>query len=116
VTLATIALMLAACNNDSTVNILISNAKDADTTNVKVHVPIDKILMHLDAQSVDSLVLLNEKNQQVDFTVTHGNQDIEFVVPFINARSQKNYSINTNDTGLSDNIFSFRTTSITVNL
>ncbi len=116
VTIAIMAMMLAACTNQSTVNILIANTNDQDTTNVVVHVPIEKVIIHLDTQSVDSLIILNEKNQRVNFAVTHGGQDIEFVVPVVKARSQKNYSINTTNTKLRDNLFSFRTTSITVNL
>ena len=116
VILAAITLMMTAFANKSTVNILISNAHDTDTTNVAVQVPIDLIMQHIDTESVDSLILLNEKNQKVDFTITHGNQDIEFIVPVVKARSQKNYSLNTNINRLSDNIFSFRTTNISVNL
>lgn len=108
--------MMTACANKSTVNILISNTNAHDTTDVTVRVPIAEIMLHIDAQSVDSLVLLNEKNQQVAFTIVNGNRDIEFVVPVVKARSQKNYSLNTNANKLSDNIFSFRSTSITVNL
>ena len=116
VTLAVLAIVLAACTNQNTVNILISNTNDHDTTNVVVHIPIEKVTTHLNTSSVDSLIILNEKNQRVNFSITHGNQDIEFVVPVVKARSQKNYSINTANTQLGDNIFSFRTTSISVNL
>lgn len=116
VILAFLTILMAACANQNTVNILISNTNDRDTTNVVVHVPIEKVTTHLKTSNVDSLIILNEKNQRVDFTVTHGSQDIEFVVPIVKARSQKNYSINIANTELGDNIFSFRTTSITVNL
>ena len=116
VTIAFLVMLLTACTNQSTVNILISNTGDTDTTNVVVHVPIEKVIVHLNTESVDSLIILNEKNQQVNFSITHGHQDIEFVVPIVKARSQKNYSINTNNTELSDNLFSFRTTSISINL
>lgn len=116
ITIAIMAMILAACANQSTVNILIANTNDTDTTNVVVHVPVEKVIVHLDTKNVDSLIILNEKNQKIDFTITHGHQDIEFVVPIVKARSQKNYSINTTNTKLRNNIFSFRTTSITVNL
>ena len=116
VTLAFLTILLAACANQNTVNILISKTNDHDTTNVVVHVPIEKVITHINTSSVDSLIILNEKNQRVDFLITHGNQDIEFIVPIVKARSQKNYSINTAHTELGDNIFSFRTASITVNL
>lgn len=116
VTVATMAMLFVACANKSTVNILISNNHNRDTTNVVVHVAIDEIMQHVDAPSVDSLTLLNEKNQPVTFTTTPDGKNIEFTIPIINARSQKNFSINTSNPSLSDNIFSFRTTSINVNL
>ena len=108
--------MCMACANKSTVNILITNKHNSDTANVVVHVSVDEIMQHLDAQSIDSLTLLNEKNQSVTFTTTSDGKSIEFTIPIINARSQKNYSLNTSNPSLSDNLFSFRTTSINVEL
>jgi len=116
VTIATVAILLVSCTNKSTVNILISNEHNSDTTNVVVHVAIDEILQHVNEQSVDSLILLNEKNQPVAFTTTPDGKNIEFTVPVVKARSQKNYSLNTSHTQLSDNLFSFRKTSINVDL
>ena len=115
-TVATMAMLFVACANKSTVNILIANEHNSDTTNVVVNVPIDEIMQHVDAQSVDSLTLLNEKNQPVTFTTTSDGKSIEFVVPVVKARSQKNYSLNTSNPNFSDNLFSFRTTSINVEL
>ena len=111
-----VALLCAACENKNTVNILISNRNDRDTTQVAVKVSVDEVLKHLNAQAPDSLILLNEKNQQVDFTVSPAGDNIECVVPIVKARSQKNFSINTGNTQLSDNLFSFRTTSINIDL
>ena len=111
-----VALLCAACENKNTVNILISNRNDRDTTQVAVKVSVDEVLKHLNAQAPDSLILLNEKNQQVDFTVSPAGDNIEFVVPIVKARSQKNFSINTGNTQLSDNLFSFRKASISVDL
>lgn len=116
VTIATMAMLFVACANKSTVNILISNEHSSDTTNVVVHVAVDEILQHVDTQSVDSLTLLNERNQPVPFTTTPDGKNIEFMVHVINARSQKNYSLNASNPDLSDNLFSFRTTSISVNI
>lgn len=113
-TVATMALLLVACDNKSTVNILIANEHNSDTTNVVVNVAVEEILQHVDAQSVDSLTLLNEKNQPVAFT--SDGKNIQFTIPVIQARSQKNYSLNTGNPSLSDNLFSFRTTSINVEL
>ncbi|MBO4721518.1 MAG: hypothetical protein J5629_01140 [Muribaculaceae bacterium] len=115
-TMATMAMLFVACANKSTVNILITNEHNNDTTNVVVHVAVDEIMQHVDAQSVDSLTLLNEKNQPVAFSTTSDGKNIEFIVPVINARSQKNFSLNTSNPSLSDNLFSFRTTSINVEL
>lgn len=110
--------MLASCADKSSVNILISNTNPTDSVNAVVRVPIENIIQHLEVQNVDSLILLNEKNQQVDFKIVHGNQDIEFVVPVVKASSQKNYSLNihTAKEDLKENIFSFRTKSISVKL
>ena len=116
VTIATMALMLTACANKSTVNVLISNENKKDTANVMVKVPIDEILQHLDATTVDSLTLLNEKNQKVNFEISSDGKNIEFVVPVVKAYSQKNYSLNTSGNNLSNNLFTFRTTSININL
>ena len=114
--MATMAMLFVACANKSTVNILISNEHNSDTTNVVVHVSVDEIMQHVDAQSIDSLTLLNEKNQPVAFTTTPDGKEIQFTVSIIKARSQKNYSLNTDNPSLSDNLFSFRTTSINVDL
>ena len=114
--MATLAMLFVACANKSTVNILISNEHSSDTTNVVVHVAVDEILQHVDTQSVDSLTLLNERNQPVRCTTTPDGKNIEFMVHVINARSQKNYSLNASNPDLSDNLFSFRTTSISVNI
>jgi len=116
--IATLVLMLSSCADKSSVNILISNTNPTDTVNAVVRVPIENIIQHLEVQNVDSLILLNEKNQQVDFKITHGSQDIEFVVPVVKARSQKNYSLNVHKgtENLKENIFSFRTKSVSVNL
>ena len=109
-------LMLVSCVNRNNVNILISNSHPADMTSVTVKVPVDEILQHLDVQNVDSLVLLNEKNQQVQYLVSADKKYVEFVVPVVKARSQKNYSLNTGNTQLSDNLFSFRTASNNINI
>ncbi|MBR5640258.1 MAG: hypothetical protein IKW83_11110 [Muribaculaceae bacterium] len=115
-TIIALALVCMACENKSTVNILIANEHDRDTTNVVVHIAVNEIMQHVDAKSVDSLTLLNEKNQPVTFTTTGDGKNIEFVVPVVKARSQKNYSLNTSNPSLSDNLFSFRKTSININL
>ena len=110
------AIALAACANKSTVNILIANEHTSDTTHVVVHIAIDEIMQHVDAPSIDSLTLLNERNQPVTFTITSDGKNIEFAVPIVKERSQKNYSLNTSNPSLSDNLFSFLTTSINVKL
>ena len=113
-TIIALVLVCMACDNKSTVNILIANEHNSDTTNVVVNVAVEEIMQHVNAQSVDSLTLLNEKNQPVAFT--SDGKNIQFTIPVIQARSQKNYSLNTGNPSLSDNLFSFRTTSINVEL
>lgn len=115
-TITILALMCMACANKNNINILIANGHDNDTTYVVVNVAIDEIMQHIEAQSVDSLTLLNEKNQPVPFSTTADGKNIQFSVPIIKAQSQKNYTLNTNSPNLSDNIFSFRTASINIDL
>ncbi len=114
--IAIMALISTACAHKNTVNILISNENKNDTTNVTVRVSVEEILKHVDAPAVDSLTLLNEKNQQVDFTITSDKKNIEFLVPVVKGYSQKNYSLNTNSNKLRDNLFTFRTASINIEL
>ena len=111
-----VALLCAACENKNTVNILISNRNDRDTTQVAVKVSVQEILKHVDVATVDQLTLLDEKNEEMPFTTTADGMSIEFVVPRANARSQKNYSLNATDNNLSNNLFSFRKASISVDL
>lgn len=115
--LATIIVLAAACcscANTSTVNILITNQSDHDTTNVEVSVAVRDVTKHLDMQPTDTLFLLNEKNLPVEFTYSNDGNNIIFTVPNIKMHSQKNFSFNKSHTQLSDNLFRFRTTSITV--
>ena len=65
---ATIIVLMAvccSCANTSTVNILIANRSNHDTTNVKVSVLVSEVMKHLDMQPTDTLLLLNEKNRPV---------------------------------------------------
>ncbi|MBR5030619.1 MAG: hypothetical protein IKX63_05905 [Muribaculaceae bacterium] len=115
-TILLLAVLLTSCTNTSTVNILISNSQKRDVTMAEVKVPLDDILKHLDAQITDTLYLLNEKNQPVDYRRSAANDSIIFTVPIIKQYSQKNYSIHTSSNQLSDNLFKFRTASINVEL
>lgn len=103
-----------SCANTSTVNILIANHSNHDTTNVEVSVLVSKVMKHLDMQPTDTLLLLNEKNRPVEFTYSNDGNSIIFTVPTIKMYSQKNYSFNKSQNQLSDNLFRFRTASITI--
>jgi len=118
VTIFLIAIICCSCANTGTVNILIANKSGHDTTNVTVQVPLSEINEYLNYESRDSLILLNEKNNPVEhrWVNTPNGVSIEFNVPIIKMRSQKNFSINTSQKELSDNLFRFRTNSITVSI
>ena len=111
-----LTLLFTSCTNSNTVNILISNPNKHDVKMAEVKVPVNDILQYLDAQSTDTLYLLNEQNLPVDYRRSAGNDTIIFTVPIVKQYSQKNYTIHTSSNKLSDNLFKFRTASINVEL
>ena len=62
------ALMLGACDNQNSVNILISNSSDQPLENREVTIALDTIRQWLDISISDTLILLNEKNQPLPYT------------------------------------------------
>ena len=60
--------MLAACDNQNSVNILISNSSDQPLENREVTIALDTIRQWLDISISDTLILLNEKNQPLPYT------------------------------------------------
>ena len=109
-------MALAGCTNTGTVNILISNESSADCRNARVTLAMSDIKSHLDIGQGDSLTLLNEANQPVDFNITQDGDSLTFVVPVINQKSQKNYTLNAHEKSLADNLFRVRTANITVHV
>ncbi|MBQ2163738.1 MAG: hypothetical protein II445_04445 [Muribaculaceae bacterium] len=109
-----LAIACCSCANTSNVNILITNLSNHDTTNVEVRVPMSEVMKHLNMQPTDTLLVLNERNHPVDFSYSSDGNSIVFMVPSIKLHSQKNFSINKSRNELSDNLFRFRTASITV--
>lgn len=109
-----LAIACCSCANTSNVNILITNLSNHDTTNVEVRVPMSEVMKHLNMQPTDTLLVLNERNHPVDFSYSSDGNYIVFMVPSIKLHSQKNFSINKSRNELSDNLFRFRTASITV--
>ena len=109
-----LAASCMACTNTGTVNILITNARNADCNNTAVTVPMQEIKQRLNATDTDTLILLNETNRPVEYNYVQNREAISFIVPVIKKNSQKNYTINRGEKRLSDNLFRFRTASITV--
>ena len=110
------AVMLAACDNQNSVNILISNSSAQPLENREVTIALDTIRQWLDISISDTLILLNEKNQPLPYTYSKDRSSISFRVPSIQQRSQKNFSINKSDTQLRQNLFAFRRRNIEVRL
>lgn len=110
------ALMLGACDNQNSVNILISNSGNEPMENRVVTIGLDTIRQWLDISVDDTLILLNEKNQPLPYTYSKDRSSISFRVPSIQQRSQKNFSINKSDTQLRQNLFAFRRRNIEVRL
>ena len=105
--------VLTSCVNTGSLNILIDNTSGHDTTRVVVSVPLDSITAHLGNGDGKPLILLNEKNESVDYSHDPSGA-ITFTIPVIKKDSQKNYSLNKQEKQLSDNLFRFRTASIRI--
>lgn len=102
------SFLLTACENNHSVNILIANTANKSFRQRDVTIPLDTIRMWLGTNVEDTLILLNEKNEPMDYRYTEGRSAIIFCVPIIQGQSQKNYTINKSDTRLGQNILAFR--------
>lgn len=109
-----LSVVLTSCTSSSTVNILILNNGEQTLTNKTVEVPVVEARQWLGATPDDSLYLLNEKNEPVRYTYNDDRTAIRFTLPIAQKRSQKNYSVNTGDPSLMDNLFAFRQKKIRV--
>jgi hypothetical protein len=103
-----LCLLLTACENNHSVNILIANTANQSFKQREVIIPLDTIRMWLETNIEDTLILLNEKNEPMDYRYTEGRSAIAFVVPLIQSQSQKNYTINKSHTRLGQNLLAFR--------
>ncbi|MBO7578442.1 MAG: hypothetical protein J6T43_05610 [Prevotella sp.] len=101
-------LLLTACENNHSVNILIANTANQSFRQREIIIPLDTICMWLELTAQDTLILLNEKNESQDFRFIKGRSAIAFIVPVIQSQSQKNYTINKSHTRLGENILAFR--------
>lgn len=101
-------LLLTACENKHSVNILIANTTNQSFRQREIIIPLDTICMWLEVSAKDTLILLNEKNESQDFRFIKGRSAIAFIVPLIQGQSQKNYTINKTTTRLGQNILAFR--------
>ena len=103
-----VSLLLTACENNNSVNILIANTSDRVVKNREVTIPLDTIRMWLGTSVEDTLILLNEKNEPLDYRYAEGRSAIIFLVPVIQKQSQKNFTLNKSDVRLGQNILAFR--------
>ena len=102
------SLLLTACENNHSVNILIANTANQSFRQREIIIPLDTICMWLEVSAKDTLILLNEKNESQDFRFIKGRSAIAFIVPLIQGQSQKNYTINKTTTRLGQNLLAFR--------
>ena len=102
------SLLLIACENKHSVNILIANTTNQSFRQREIIIPLDTICMWLEVSAKDTLILLNEKNESQDFRFIKGRSAIAFIVPLIQGQSQKNYTINKTTTRLGQNLLAFR--------
>ena len=109
-------LLLTACENNHSVNILIANNANRSFRQREVTIPLDTIRMWLGTSVEDTLILLNEKNEPMDYRYIEGRSAIVFLVPLIQSQSQKNYTINKSHTRLGQNILAFRQKKIRITL
>ena len=102
------SLLLIACENNHSVNILIANTANQSFRQREIIIPLDTICMWLEVSAKDTLIMLNEKNESQDFRFIKGRSAIAFIVPLIQGQSQKNYTINKTTTRLGQNLLAFR--------
>ena len=102
------SLLLTACENKHSVNILIANTTNQSFRQREIIIPLDTICMWLEVSAKDTLILLNEKNESQYFRFIKGRSAIAFIVPLIQGQSQKNYTINKTTTRLGQNLLAFR--------
>ncbi|MGM9713525.1 MAG: hypothetical protein ACI3Y5_05335 [Prevotella sp.] len=110
------ALAITSCTNHSTANILITNHTARDLSSHTVTVSLSTIHERLQTQPSDTIILLNEENIPVQYTFNADRTSIVFRVPMVRARSQKTYSINRKHSSLKDNILTFRTENIIIEI
>lgn len=114
--LALAAFSLTACDNNNSVNILVSNTYTEPQRNKTVTIGLDEVHQWLGTTNADTLILLDERNQPLPYIYDASRSSIRFTVPVIQGRSQKNYTLNKSATRLRQNILAFRRKSIEVEL
>lgn len=110
------ALSITSCTNHSTANILITNHTARDLSGRAVTVSLSDIHKRLQTEPSDTIILLNEENIPVRYTFNADTTAIVFRVPMVRARSQKTYSVNRKHASLKDNILTFRTENIIIEI
>lgn len=97
-----------SCTNHNSINIIIANTQSHTLQNIKVAVSIKEVCTNLHIRSINSPLLLNEKNIPVKYEYNTTKDSIRFSVPIIHKNSQKTYSINRELPSLSNNFLRIR--------
>lgn len=109
-------LMFTGCSEHKSVNLLISNPTNGTLKDQQVGVPLNELHEYLLFDEATQLLLLNEKNEPVNFRIQPEKQRLEFVVPLVMPRAQKQFTLCTEMPSLWSNLFAFRRRSIPVNV
>jgi hypothetical protein len=110
-----ILLTIAGCTNHNSINIIIANTRQTDLYNTQVRVSLKTICHNLGIINMEEPILLNEKNNAVDYQLNATKDSIMFTVPIIHRNSQKTYSINKERPTLSNGFLRIRGENIRIN-
>ncbi len=113
--MAVCCMALAACMNTDTTNIIVVNEDKNDKQDKLVQVSLEEIFLKLQVDTLETFLLLNEKNLPVEYSLTPDKKFVSFVIS-VKGKSQKTYSIHKKRPSLSDNFMKFRSSNIYLTL
>lgn len=88
-----LSLMLCACDNKNSVNVIVTNTEQRDINNVRVDVSVKEVCRLLGITTMKPIVL-NEKNAIISYVYNGTHDSISFYMPVIHKDSQKTFSVN----------------------
>jgi hypothetical protein len=105
-------IVLNACDNHSSVNIIVTNTQPRSIYLVNVSVSIKEVCKLLNnpnfKDEIAKPLVLNEKNEAIPYTFNAKGDTIRFVMPLIHKKSQKTFSISTEKPTLSNSFLRIR--------